>query len=51
MQNADTTEFNADAFKKNKDSDAENLIQKMPGVTVQEGTVKEIGRASCRERV
>jgi hypothetical protein len=43
IQNADTTEFNADAFKKNKDSDAENLIQKMPGVTVQDGTVKVMG--------
>lgn len=43
VQNADTTEFNADAFKKNKDSDAENLIQKMPGVTVQDGTVKVMG--------
>ncbi|HPN38580.1 MAG TPA: outer membrane beta-barrel protein [Melioribacteraceae bacterium] len=43
IQNADTTEFNADAFKKNKDSDTENLIQKMPGVTVQDGTVKVMG--------
>ncbi len=43
VQNADTTEFNADAFKKNKDSDTENLLSKMPGVTVQDGKVQVLG--------
>ncbi len=43
VQNADTTEFNAKAFKINKDSDTENLLTKMPGVTVQDGTVKVLG--------
>lgn len=43
VQNADTTEFNADAFKKNKDSDTENLLSKMPGVTVSDGKVQVLG--------
>jgi len=36
----DTTEFNAGAFKTNPDADAEDLIKKMPGITVENGVVK-----------
>jgi hypothetical protein len=37
-QKGDTTEMNSGAFKVNKDASAEDLILKMPGVTVQNGT-------------
>ena len=40
---ADTTEYNAGAFKTNKDANAEDLITKMPGITVQNGTVQAQG--------
>lgn len=43
FQKGDTTEFNARAFKLNKDAVAEDLVQKMPGVTVEQGTVKAHG--------
>ncbi|MFH0733869.1 MAG: outer membrane beta-barrel protein [bacterium] len=43
VQNADTTEFNAKAFKINEDADTENLLTKMPGVTVKDGTVTVLG--------
>ncbi|MFC6999830.1 TonB-dependent receptor [Rufibacter roseus] len=39
----DTTELNAAAFKVNRDANAENLIQKMPGITVQNGEVQAQG--------
>ncbi len=39
----DTTEYNAGAFKTNKDADAEDLLTKMPGVTIQNGTVQAQG--------
>jgi hypothetical protein len=39
----DTTEFNAAAFKVTKDAVAEDLIKKMPGVTMENGTVKAQG--------
>jgi len=39
----DTIEFNSDAFKTNKDADAEQLISKMPGITVQDGRVQAQG--------
>jgi hypothetical protein len=40
----DTTEYVADAFKVNKDAVAEDLIEKMPGITVQQdGTVQAHG--------
>jgi hypothetical protein len=41
--NGDTTEYNSNAFKTNKDADAEELVSKMPGITVQDGTVKAHG--------
>lgn len=39
----DTTQFNADAYKVNSDANAEDLIRKMPGVEVENGTVKAQG--------
>ncbi|MCB0838877.1 MAG: carboxypeptidase-like regulatory domain-containing protein, partial [Bacteroidetes bacterium] len=43
MQKGDTTQYNAGAFKTNPDATAEDLIQKMPGVVVQNGTVQAQG--------
>jgi len=43
VQRADTTEFNARAFKTNPDADAGDLIEKMPGIQIQNGTVKSNG--------
>jgi hypothetical protein len=40
---ADTTEFRASAVKINKDATAEELVQKMPGVTLENGQVKAHG--------
>ncbi|MBI5915737.1 MAG: outer membrane beta-barrel protein [Bacteroidetes bacterium] len=39
----DTVLFNADAFKVMKDANAQDLIEKMPTVTVENGTVKAQG--------
>lgn len=39
----DTTQFNAGAYKVNPDASAENLIRKMPGVTVEGGQVQAQG--------
>jgi hypothetical protein len=39
----DTTQFNADAYRVNPDATAEDLIRKMPGVEVVNGTVKAQG--------
>src|SRR5690606_10219043 len=38
-----TTEFHADAFKTTTDADAEALVSKMPGITVQDGKVQAQG--------
>ena len=43
VQKADTTEFNAGAFKTNPDALAEDLIGKLPGVIVTNGTVTAQG--------
>ena len=43
IQKADTTEFRASAVKTNRDATAEELVQKMPGVTVENGQVKTNG--------
>lgn len=43
VQKDDTTEYNSAAFKTNKDASTEDLIQKMPGITVENGTVKAKG--------
>ena len=42
-QKEDTTQFNADAYKVNKDATAEDLIKKMPGVTSDNTGVKVNG--------
>jgi Outer membrane protein beta-barrel family len=42
-QKGDTTQYNADAFKVNKDATTEDLVKKMPGVTIENGTVKHQG--------
>ncbi len=43
MQKADTTEFSAKVFKTQKDATSEDLVAKLPGVTVTNGTVKHNG--------
>jgi hypothetical protein len=46
VQKADTTEFAAQAFKVNRDATAEDLVQKMPGITVDKnGNVTSNGEA------
>lgn len=47
-QNGDTTEFNAAAFKVNPDATAENLIEKMPGIVIQNGQVQAQGENVSR---
>ena len=42
-QNGDTLEYNADAYKTNPDAEAEDLVKKMPGVEVDNGTIKAQG--------
>ncbi len=42
-QNGDTTSYNANAFKVNKDATAEDLVTKMPGVTIVDGKVQVQG--------
>lgn len=44
----DTTEFNADAYKVNPDANAEDLIAKMPGVVVEDGSVQAQGEEVSR---
>jgi len=39
----DTVQFNADAFKVNPDATAEDLARKMPGVTIEDGTITAQG--------
>lgn len=41
----DTTQFNASAFKTNPDASAEDMIQKIPGIVVQSGTVQAQGES------
>lgn len=43
VQKADTTEFNAGAFKVMKDATTEDLLQKIPSVTVENGQLKAQG--------
>lgn len=42
-QNGDTTSYNSKAFKTNKDANAEDLVTKMPGVTIVDGKVQAQG--------
>lgn len=43
VQSGDTLVYNADAFKVNKDAVAEDLLQKVPGIQVEDGKVKAQG--------
>ncbi|HEX7072091.1 MAG TPA: TonB-dependent receptor, partial [Rhodothermales bacterium] len=47
----DTTVFNADAFKVNRDASAQDLVAKMPGVVVQDGQVQAQGEQVQRVTV
>lgn len=42
-QKGDTTQYNATAFKVTQDATTEDLVKKMPGITVENGTVKAHG--------
>lgn len=39
----DTVEYNANAFKTNPDASAEDLVEKMPGISIQDGKVQAQG--------
>ena len=43
QQKGDTLQYNADAYKVNPDASGEDLVKKMPGITVENGTVKAGG--------
>ncbi len=43
IQKGDTSEYNAEAFKTRPDATAEDLITKMPGVTVKDGKIQTQG--------
>lgn len=43
VQKGDTVEMNANAYKTSKDASAEDLVQKMPGVTIQDGRIQAQG--------
>lgn len=43
QQKGDTLQYNASAFKVNRDAQTEDLIRKMPGVTIQNGQVQVQG--------
>jgi len=45
VQRGDTTEINAGAYKTNPDANAEDLVTKMPGITIQDGKVQAHGEA------
>ncbi|QCR24653.1 outer membrane beta-barrel protein [Pontibacter sp. SGAir0037] len=47
-QKGDTTQFNASAFKAAPDASAQDLVQKMPGITVENGRVEAQGEAVQR---
>lgn len=42
-QRGDTTQFNAEAYKVNPDASAEDLVRKMPGISVEGGQVQAQG--------
>ncbi len=44
-QSGDTTQYNVGAYKTNRDASAEDLVQKLPGVTMENGQVKAQGEA------
>lgn len=48
IQNGDTTEMIAEAFKVNPDATAGDLLEKMPGITIQNGQVQAQGENVTR---
>lgn len=42
-QNGDTLSYNAGAFKVSNDADVEGLLKKMPGITINDGSVEAQG--------
>ncbi len=42
-QNGDSLQYNASSFKVASDADVEGLLQKMPGITIEDGTVTAQG--------
>ncbi|MEB2780541.1 TonB-dependent receptor [Algoriphagus sp. C2-6-M1] len=42
-QRGDTTQFNADAFQTLNDASAQNLVQKMPGISMEDGNIQAQG--------
>lgn len=44
-QNGDTTEFNAQGYKVNPDANIEDLILKMPGITIENGKLTANGES------
>lgn len=42
-QKGDTVQYNADAFKTNPDATLEDLVKKMPGITIENGQAKAGG--------
>ncbi len=48
VQKGDTTQYNASAFKTNPDATTEDLIQKMPGIAIENGEVKAQGESVRR---
>ena len=51
QQKNDTIEYNAKAFKTNPDANVQDLITKMPGITLDNGTVKAQGETVQRVTV
>src|SRR5215213_2270515 len=47
-QKGDTLQFNASQFKVNPDASSEDLVKKVPGITVENGTVKAQGETVRR---
>ena len=47
-QKGDTLQFNADQFKVNPDATSEDLVKKVPGITVENGQVKAQGEVVQR---
>jgi hypothetical protein len=43
QQHGDTLQYNADAFKTNPDAELEDLLYKLPGITLDNGTIKAHG--------
>jgi hypothetical protein len=43
VQKGDTTEMSSSAYRTNPDANAEDLVKKMPGITVENGTIKAQG--------